>query len=186
MTRIIVLIGLFFASCALFFYNPFWSVTEEKQAPAQDVYLPDFTAKNMTLRRFNEQGALESLVKAEKMEYYDDSVTTFVKPSYVIYPKNGAPHWKIDADNGVFDQNDRVILNDNVIISSTDPEQSLKQIKTSYLEVNLTTMQVTSDKKIIIEGTQYNATGIGLKADLNLRQFELIKDIQATYETITP
>jgi lipopolysaccharide export system protein LptC len=47
-------------------------------------------------------------------------------------------------------------------------------------------MQVTSDKKITIEGTQYNATGIGLKADLNLRQFELIKDIQATYETITP
>lgn len=186
MTRIIVLIGLFFASCALFFYNPFWSVTQEKPTPQQDSYLPDFTAKDMTLRRFDEQGALSSLVKAEKMEYYSDSVTTFSKPSYIIYPKDGSPRWKIDADNGIFDQQDRVILNENVIISSIDPTQSLKQIHTSYLEVNLATMQVTSDKKITIEGTQYNATGIGLKADLNLRQFELIKDIQATYETITP
>ena len=47
-------------------------------------------------------------------------------------------------------------------------------------------MQVTSDKAIKIEGKQYNATGTGLRADLTLRQFELIKDIQATYEIIKP
>lgn len=186
MTRIIVLIGLFFISCALFFYNPFWSVTEKKPEAKENIYLPDFTANQMTLKRFDQDGYLSSLVKADKMEYYSDNITTFSKPSYIIYPKQGAPRWKIDADNGIFDQQDRVILNDNVVISAIDPSESLRQIKTSYLEVNLATMKVTSDREIIIEGSQYNATGIGLKADLTLRQFELIKDIQATYETIEP
>lgn len=186
MTRTIVLIGLFFISCALFFWNPFWSVTQQKVTPQNNVYLPDFTANDMTLRRFDEAGYLSSLVKAQKMEYYSDNVTTFIKPSYIIYPKNGKPRWKIDADNGIFDQQNRVVLNNNVIISAIDPKESLQKLYTSYLEVNLTSMQVTSDKEIKIEGTQYNATGTGLRADLNLRQFELIKDIQATYETLKP
>ena len=138
----------------------------------------------MTLRRFDESGYLSSLVKAKKMEYYSDKVTTFLEPSYIIYPKDGKPRWKIDADSGIFDQQNRVILNNNVIISAIDPKESLQRLYTSYLEVNLTTMQITSDQEIKIEGMQYNATGTGLRADLNLRQFELIKDIQATYETL--
>lgn len=186
MTRVILLIGLFFISCVLFFWNPFWSVTQPKADQTQDLYLPDFTAQNMTLKRFDEDGYLSSLVKAEKMEYYSDNVTTFTKPSYIIYPKQGAPRWKIDADSGIFDQQNRVILSNNVVISAIDPKESLQKIYTSYLEVDLARRQITSDRAIKIVGKQYNSTGTGLRADLTLRQFELIKDIQATYETIKP
>jgi len=186
MTRVIVLIGLFFISCVLFFWNPFWSVTQPKVDQTQDLYLPDFTAQNMTQKRFDDAGFLSSLVKAEKMEYYSDNVTTFTKPSYIIYPKQGAPRWKIDADSGIFDQQNRVVLNNNVVISAINPNESLQKIYTSYLEIDLKRRLITSDKAIKIEGKQYNATGTGLRADLTLRQFELIKDIQATYETIEP
>ena len=186
MTRVTLLIGLFFISCVLLFWNPFWSITETKANLTENLYLPDFTTKNMTLKRFDEDGYLSSLVKADKMEYYNNNVTTFTKPSYIIYPKKGTPRWKIDADSGVFDQENKVTLKNNVIISAIDPNEALQNISTSYLEIDLALMKITSDRVIKIEGKQYNATGVGLKADLTLRTFELIKDIQATYETIKP
>lgn len=186
MTRIIVLIGLFFASCFILFWNPFWSITESKKDNFQAQNLPDFIAKDMTLKRFDESGYLSSLVKAEKMEYYSDNLTTLTKPSYIIYPKKGAPRWKINADTGIFDQQNSVILSSNVVISAIDPNEALQKLYTSYLEIDLNLMKVSSDKVIKIKGKQYNATGTGLKADLTLRTFELIENIQATYETIEP
>ena len=84
MTRVTLLIGLFFISCVLLFWNPFWSITETKENLNENLYLPDFTTKNMTLKRFDEDGYLSSLVKADKMEYYNNNVTTFTKPSYII------------------------------------------------------------------------------------------------------
>jgi len=186
MTRVTILIGLFFISGVLLFWNPFWSITETKNNQITNLNQPDFTAQKMTLKRFDSEGYLSSLVKADKMEYYNDNITTFSKPSYIIYPQKGDPRWKIDANEGIFDQANQVILTDNVIISAIDPREALQKIYTSYLKIDLASMQVTSDKVIKIEGKQYNATGVGLKADLTLRQFELIKDIQATYETTKP
>ena len=186
MSRIIILIGLFFVSCFFLFWNPFWSIIESQKGKTQADNLPDFIAKSVSLKRFDESGYLSSLVKADKMEYYSNNFTKLTNPSYIIYPKKGAPRWKIDADSGTFDQQNSVTLNSNVIISAIDPNEPLQKLYTSYLEIDLQLMTVRSDKVITIEGMQYNATGTGLKADLTLRIFELIENIQATYETIEP
>ena len=79
-----------------------------------------------------------------------------------------------------------MVLDSNVIISAINPNESLQKLYTSNLSIDLTHMQVSSESIVRIEGKQYNATGTGLKADLTLRKFELIKDIQATYETLEP
>jgi len=186
MSRILILIGLFFVSCFFLFWNPFWSITESKKENVQAQNQPDFIANGMSLKRFDDSGYLSSLVKADEMEYYNDNLTKFTKPSYIIYPKKGKPRWKINADSGTFDQQNNVTLSSNVVISAIDPNESLQKLYTSYLEIDLKHMKVSSDKVIKIEGMQYNATGTGLKADLTLRTFELIENIQATYETIEP
>jgi len=182
MNRTVVLICLFFASGILLFWNPFWSVSTPPKVYQNDDSLPDFTATEMTLRQYDQQGFLSSLVNAKKMEHYNSRHTFFTKPSYIIYPKQGRPRWRIDADIGIFDQEQRVQLKKNVIISAIDPKEKIQTIRTSYLELDLTTMIITSDQRIEIAGKQFHITGQGLKANFKQQQFELIKDIQAVYE----
>jgi len=182
MIRTIVLILLFFGSCILLFWNPFWSVTTEEAPTIRSKNLPDFTALDMTLRQYDEQGFLSASVNAEKMEHYRDATTTFIKPSYIIYPKQGDARWKIDAEIGIFDQEHRVLLKNNVTISALDPEEKIREIKIAYLELNLSTMLIDSDALVEIAGKQFLITGQGLKADFNQQYFELLKDIQAVYE----
>lgn len=182
MSRSIVFIFLFFASCILLFWNPFWSVNQEPKSRVTDTNLPDFTATDMTQRQFDDEGYLSSMVSAQHMEHFDSNITTFDKPSYIIYPKRGDARWKIDADIGIFDQDQRVLLKNNVTITAIDPNEKIQTIRTSYLELNLDTMIVTSDQLVKIAGKQFQITGQGLQANFNLKQFELIKDIQAVYE----
>jgi len=182
MNRAVVLICLFFASSILLFWNPFWSVTTPPKVQQTDDNLPDFTANKMTLRQYDEQGFLSSLVNAQQMAHYNSRNTVFTKPSYILYPKQGRPRWRIEADIGIFDQEQRVQLKNNVIISAIDPEEKIQTIRTSYLELDLTTMIVTSDRDIKIAGKKFHITGQGLNANFRQQQFELIKDIQAVYE----
>ncbi len=182
MNRAVVLICLFFGSCILLFWNPFWSVTSVKTPLTNTKNLPDFTATDMTLRQYDEEGFLSASVNAKYMEHYNNTSTTFTKPSYIIYPKQGDAKWKIDAEIGIFDQQHRVLLKNNVTISAIDPDEKVRVIKTSYLELNLSTMLITSDEHVEIAGKQFRITGQGLQADFKQQQFELIKDIQAVYE----
>jgi len=181
MNRVTLLIGLFFISCILLFWNPFWSINSVKVQPQS--FKPDFVANDMTLRQYNDDGYLSSQLHAKYMASYDAAnITEFTKPSYILYPQQGSPKWKITADIGLFDQSEHVVLTNNVIISAIDPKQKIKSITTSRLELNLVTMMVTSDQEIKIIGQQYDITGVGLKADLNQQKIELIKDIQAIYD----
>jgi len=182
MSRAVVLICLFFGSCILLFWNPFWSVSTDDKPQSNTMNLPDFIASDMTLRQYDEQGFLSASVSATKMEHYNNTSTTFTKPSYIIYPEQGGARWKIDAEIGIFDQEHRVLLKNNVTISAIDPNEKIRVIKTTYLELNLNTMLVTSEEQVEILGNQFRITGQGLQADFKQRQFELIKDIQAVYE----
>ena len=183
MSRVGILISLFFISGILLFWNPFWSITESKKNNVSQIEQPDFIAQGMTLRQYNDEGHISSQVYAQHMAHYElQDITKFTKPSYIIYLGDGAPKWKVTADTGVFDQRDQVILENNVIISAIDPNENIKSISTSQLTLDLTTMILTSDQKIEIIGTQYHITGVGLKADLNKQHIELIKEIQAVYD----
>lgn len=183
MSRAGVLICLFFLAGLLLFWNPFWSINEQTTQPKPKLHQPDFIADDMTLRQHNSQGNLSSQVHAQHMAHYDENnVTEFTKPSYIIYPEDGDPRWKISADIGIFNQRDHVVLKNNVIINAIDPNESVKSITTSRLELDLNTMKVSSNDVIKIIGEQYSITGVGLKADLNQQKIELIKDIQAVYD----
>ncbi|NRA60042.1 MAG: LPS export ABC transporter periplasmic protein LptC [Psychrobium sp.] len=184
MSRSIVFICLFFISCILLFWNPFWSVTTPPKKQESGLYLPDFTAKDMTLRQFDQAGYLSSLVHAQEMEHYDNGLTKFTKPSYIIYPKQGAPRWKIDADYGTFDQRYHVQLTDNVVIKAINPEEKVQLVTMASLSINLQTMMITSDSAIEISGHRFNIQGTGLRASFNLQQFELIKNTKAVYENL--
>ena len=183
MTRVGLFITLFFISGALYFWNPFWSIAEKEPQPQATTLQPDFVADDLALKRYDEQGFLSSQVQAEHMEHFQEiGLTKFTAPNYLIYPKQGEVRWRVRADEGTFNHRNHVVLKKNVIIMAISPDELVKEIKTSYLELDLNTRMMTSDRPVTVFGKEFTISGIGLEADLNRHYVELKKDIRATYD----
>lgn len=183
MTRAGLFITLFFFSGLLYFWNPFWSIAEKEPELPSGLLQPDFVADDLQLKRFDEQGFLTSQVNATHMEHFQEIETTqFTAPSYLIFPKQGQARWRVQSDLGTFNQRNHVVLQKNVIITAIAPDELIKEIHTSYLELDLDSMMITSDRPITVYGKEFKISGVGIRADLNRHFIELIKDIRATYD----
>lgn len=177
------IILLFVLGIGLYWQVQFKKATQESANIGQSSQ-PDFTAKQLKSVSFNEQGKVENRVYAERMEHFSaQDITNFTKPVYLLYPEDGLSHWRIQAKTGTLDKAiDRVVLQDNVIIDAIEPNESIQQLTTSYVELDLKTMIMTSDRMIHVNGQNFTTTGKGLYADLNAHTVELLHHVTGNYD----
>ncbi|QDF66003.1 LPS export ABC transporter periplasmic protein LptC [Shewanella sp. SNU WT4] len=184
MNRVTLAIVLFF-SAALILY---WQVQVKKSAQelhtSQTQEQPDFVADNLKSVEFNPDGTVSSRVSALHMEHFNQTQTTFfTEPVYQLYPENSDDQWQLHAKQGSLDKlTGKVTLENDVIIEALAPNEPIQTLTTSYLELNLNTMIMTSDRDIAIQGTGFTVKGKGLYADLNTQTIELKSQIEGTYE----
>ncbi|MBV7316156.1 LPS export ABC transporter periplasmic protein LptC [Shewanella sp. NIFS-20-20] len=184
MNRVTLAIVLFF-SAALILY---WQVQVKRSAKdsqaASSLIQPDFVADDLKSVEFTESGKVSSRVSASHMEHYNQTqMTYFTNPVYQVYPDTGEGQWHLYASQGSLDKlSGKVVLENNVIIDAIEPNEPIQRLTTSYLELDLNTMIMTSDEPIYIKGSGFTVTGKGLYADLNTQTIELKSQIEGTYE----
>ncbi len=184
MNRVTLAIIAFFGTALILYWQV--QVKRGNQYGILDhIERPDYIVNNLKSVQYDEQGNISSQVSASHMEFYSDkNMTYFSKPIYLVYPKSGDAKWRLRSTKGTLDKNSgRATLENNVIIDSISPEEPIQTIETTYLEVNLDTMIMTSDKQIRITGKDFFITGQGLEADLNAQNVRLISQVEGTYET---
>ncbi|WP_076415884.1 LPS export ABC transporter periplasmic protein LptC [Shewanella sp. UCD-KL12] len=184
MNRVTLAITAFFGT-ALILY---WQVQSKRgnEEIAIDASLkPDYIADNLRSVDYNEQGLVNSRVTATHMEHFDEAnMTYFTQPIYLVYPDEGQAQWRLQSTMGTLNKKSgKVILENNVIIDAISPEEPIQTIKTSYLELDLNTMIMTSDREIYITGNDFIIEGLGLFGDLNAQKVELISKVRGTYAT---
>lgn len=120
------------------------------------------------------------------MEHYEDNNTTlFTEPIYLIYPEKGQgqAQWQVQSAKGIMNKNSgKVILEDNVIINAIDTKEPIQTVTTSYLELDLNTRMMVSDRKVYITGSDFVIEGLGLYGDLNAEIVTLTSQVHGTYE----
>jgi lipopolysaccharide export system protein LptC len=117
------------------------------------------------------------------MEHYARTeVTYFELPKYTLYPKNSVNPWKISANKGTLDNNNRVKLEDRVSLKATDNDSLIQEIHGKYLELDLNTNIISSEQTIYIKGKGFTIYGSGLIVDLNTKQMTLKQHVQTTYK----
>ncbi|QYJ74841.1 LPS export ABC transporter periplasmic protein LptC [Shewanella sp. FJAT-52076] len=183
MNRVTLAIILLFGT-ALTLY---WQVQSKKASQPQltdSVQKPDYVATDLRSISYNAEGKLESRVSASYMEHFDgDAQTLFTQPVYTLFPEDGQGEWRLTAKTGRLDKvSDEVMLEEEVLIEALTIDEPLQQLNTSYLELDLKTMILTSDKEIIISGNNFHLSGHGLYADLNAKEVKLLSKIKGTYE----
>lgn len=184
MNRVTLAIILFF-STALALY---WQVQLKRGAQSADSehaeVKPDFVADDLRSVEFNDQGLVNSRVSASHMEHFDDAnLTYFTDPVYLVYPDDGKAQWRLQAKQGTLNKiTGEVVLQKDVIINAISPQEPIQTLTTSYMQLDLNTMIMTSDRVISIKGSDFMIQGTGLYADLNAQEVQLTSQVEGTYE----
>ncbi|WP_028107774.1 LPS export ABC transporter periplasmic protein LptC [Ferrimonas futtsuensis] len=157
---------------------------DQAKVDVKPSYQPDFVAENLRSRIYSESGRLSAEINADQMEHYQAlALTRLQEPDYLLYPEDSQGQWRVQATQGQLSDGRHVVLENDVIITAIEPNEPLKTITTDYLELDLETMIMTSNRQIRGNGEGFNITAKGLWADLNLNRIELKSQVNAIYET---
>ncbi len=183
MNRLTISIGLLFV-LVLLIYLPGWLDTSSEQNVAQndDLYQPNYQARNMRSTLYNEDGKINHQVFALRMEHFQLlGFTQFSQPQYTIYVSNQDTPWHVVAKEGTLYEGNRIQLETDVEIRSMDTTGFVQTIKTQFLEVNLTEKTMMSDQPVEINGRDFVVNSHGFVADLNNQTYELKEHVQTLY-----
>ncbi|MGL5047156.1 MAG: LPS export ABC transporter periplasmic protein LptC [Shewanella sp.] len=184
MSRVTLAIIAFFGTALVLYWQVQNKHRNDTDNKVKNNTNPDFIIEDLRSIEFNEQGLVNSRVTAKHMEHYDSTNQTFfTQPVYLVYPGQGKAQWQLRADQGKLNKGTgKVVLEDNVIIDAISPEEPIQNLSTRYLELDLNTMVMTSDRTIYVTGKDFNIQGQGLYADLNAQEVQLTSQVVGTYE----
>ena len=162
-----------------------WSSQHEDPdllAQKKDLSLPSFTASQLLNRSYATDGRLTDIFTADQVLYYQhNKVTDALHPVLQTFEQNGQQAWTISANTGQMISNDRLILRDNVLIKNHNPSLNIDRMQTSYVEMDLNSRQISSDKPVTIDSPDYHVQGVGFHADLNAKRYQILDKGHATY-----
>jgi lipopolysaccharide export system protein LptC len=165
MSRLVISIVLIF-SAAFALYLPTW-LADDKKVIVSDkdaALLPNYEAKNLRSKFFDNNGTLTHQVSAEKMEHFDIlGFVNFTQPEYTIYLQGDGSRWQLNADEGTFYDNNTIELVSDVQIRNLQPEDYIQTISTDFIEIDLLTKTITSDQPLVISGANVIINGIGFE-----------------------
>lgn len=163
-----------------------WQLGKVELVPESAVktehYQPDFVAKDLVTTRFDINGKRTERLEATYAEYYQIlEQAIFDKPVVYLYDDQGAAEWKVTAETGVLNTDDNVILRDKVHLAGLLPTAFISTLDTPYLELDLVTQDVRSNREVKILGQDFQTQGVGLKGHLDRKYFELLDQGHAIY-----
>lgn len=183
MSRLTVSI-LFLFLLILLLNLPMWMEADKVQQTEEDQlgWQANYQANEMLSTLYNKQGMVSHKVFATKMEYFEElGFTVFEHPRYTIFTERTESPWQVNALEGTLYEDNRIQLENNVLIKTLNDEGFVQQIETSFIEINLIDKTMTSDEPVIITGQDYVIHSNGFVANLLTRKFELIDHVQTVF-----
>ena len=172
----IIVISLFIG-ISLYLWYPAFQDSEQQENDAEEVLIPDFTARLLHQELFDNNGKLKEEVFSQKMEHFADlNLTYFEQPEFIIYQDDN-PYWRLSALVGNM-QDGRLVLAQNVQMVQLNDNELVNSIETSYIEIDLNSQLVTTDKRFVIKGKNTTIIGHGLRADLKLGRLQMTKHVE--------
>lgn len=187
MNRIGWSIALIFAAVLALYLPSLLKEDEPEVNTNQDMELvPNYQAVNLRSKIYDEDGRLSHRVVADKMEHYEElAFTVFENPVYTLYLKNGEP-WQLSADEGVWYENNRIKLENNVTLVSLHPQKYINEISAEFMEIDLKDQTLKSDQLVTISGSNFIVTSIGIAGNLASQQYELKEHVKTKFDPNQP
>lgn len=141
---------------------------------------PEFFITDTLITRYNDNGALDVILGSEKVtQNPQDKSVNMAQPRVRIF-REGELSWNISAQTGtIYDYGNRVNLMQRVKAISGDRQTLLK---TSQMMVHLDKKTANTDRPVTLVNTNGFTKAVGLEANLDKKQIDLLNNITGQYE----
>lgn len=188
MSRIHLSLGILFVVLITIYFN---MVADNKEPQVIDdtpeAWNPNYQARNMKSTLYNESGSVNHRVFAASMEHYEIlGFTLFEEPQYTIYTDETESPWQIAAKEGTLYSDQRIELEQNVLLQSLNEQDFVQTIETSFVEIDLLNKTAKSDNPVTITGQDFVIKSNGVSVNLLTRKLELRDHVETIYrQTVT-
>jgi lipopolysaccharide export system protein LptC len=183
MNRVGYSILLLFTCIAGLYFYPFDDDSLQSQVVdrSQIFETPTYRAENLTSQRYAADGTLSHKVFAKVMEQYDNlGFMVFEFPRYTIYLNEVSPYI-VTADVGTLFSNNVIRLEKNIRITSLNKTDFIQQISTEFIEIDLTTNTMFSDKEVLMTGAEFSMLSHGFNANMQTKTFNLTGHVKTEF-----
>ena len=180
-TRIFPL-ALMLALALLTFYLE-RTVRDDESPPALRRHDPDYVVTNFTTTTYTGEGAVETVMSAERMVHYPDDDTTELFAPRVVYAKPQQPRFSVRAERGELSRDgDEIFLyGDVVLVRDAAANRPEARMTTDFLHVLRDRSLVRTDRLVkIVEGGR-SLEGRGMEYNNASRELVLRADVIARF-----
>ena len=180
-TRIFPL-ALMLALALLTFYLE-RTVRDDDSPPALRRHDPDYVVTNFTTTTYTGEGAVETVMSAERMVHYPDDDTTELFAPRVVYAKPQQPRFSVRAERGELSRDgDEIFLyGDVVLVRDAAANRPEARMTTEFLHVLRDRSLVRTDRLVkIVEGGR-SLEGRGMEYNNASRELVLRADVIARF-----
>jgi lipopolysaccharide export system protein LptC len=140
----------------------------------------EFYINNTRMTQFDEQGILDAMIISEHIEQNPQKNSIDMNLPRISVFNQGKLSWSISADLGsIYDNGEIINLEQQVKAVSSD---RLTLLKTPFLVVQPNKKTANTDRPVTLVSHNGVTRAIGLQADLNIKQIELLSKVRGQYE----
>ncbi|WP_333796000.1 LPS export ABC transporter periplasmic protein LptC [Rheinheimera sp.] len=160
-------------TCASLLYG--WLDNEGKSTAtnAEQELAPDFIAYDLVRTSFDGSGNMSGLIKARQMSHFEQlGQIQFEAPAYTIF-EDQLPKWQVSSDHGVLYPDDKVVLEQQVILDNLKSGELFNKLETNQLEYLFEQQMLQSRQQVLISGDGFAINGQGVEVDLVKQKLQL-------------
>ena len=177
-------LGLMLALALLTFYLE-RTVREDESPPALRRHDPDYVVTKFITTTYNRDGAVETVMEAERMVHYPDDDTTELFAPRVMQAKPHQPRFSVRAERGQLSRDgDEIFLyGDVLLVRDAAADRPEARMTTDFLHILRDRSLVRSDRDVkIVEGGR-SLSGRGMEYNNETRELVLRSDVHARFDT---
>lgn len=162
----------------------YWQPPPSKvKASSEELSDADYYFQNVSVKKFDASGKLDSQLDAVKMEHYKiDDYSDIVQPKIFIVGENQSK-WQINADKGrLSHQDNQLSLADNTRLSRVGSTEG-GSLSTNRLKVNLNDGSASTSDPVIIENSNSKTLAQGMDAQFKQQKIDLIGPVETVNNT---
>jgi lipopolysaccharide export system protein LptC len=175
-------LGVMLALALLTFYLE-RTVRDEDAPTALRRHDPDYFVVNFTTTTYNGEGAVESVMSAERMVHYPDDDTTELFAPRMMQAKPREPRFSVSAERGQLSRDgDEIFLyGDVLLVRDASAERPEARMSTEFLHVLRDRSLVRTDRVVKIVEGGLSLTGRGMEYNNASRELLLRSDVVARF-----
>lgn len=159
-----------------------------KAPPPLSAEVSEWFAVNTTNITIAKDGLVKHQVHAERLMHYDKlEKTDFIKPYALMFNPN-TPAWQLRADAGTayhentLEEMEELDFSGNVVIwREAAPDLPRSEMQTEFLKFFPEKDFVETDQAVTFTYGQHTMSGVGMWANLNTQQVQLLNDVTGKY-----